>query len=746
MNARPFRLLALFAASWVLVAAASSPPAGGPGGPPVVADAAMRGELSKVRTLITQGLDVNEPQGDGMTALHWAADRGDSLMAIALVGAKANLHARTRVGAYTPLHIAARAGNAGVIRALLRVASPADVKATTASGATALHFAAAAGNADIIKALVGKGADPNARESMWGQTPLVFAAEYNRAAAIKQLLQSRADPSIHTRVVNISDQTAREQAATKRRNDVLITLEPPARHDSAEAEFKAAVAAARAAARANGGGGAGAGGGGGAGAGGGGGRAARGGGAAGDDSTGGQNAQAQGGFGGGRGGPTREPRGPFTSEQIQAAIDSGRVVLLAPAAPKDSAKEEVDTANGGVQGYIKQVGSIGGLTALHHAVRQGNVDAVIALLDGGANINDTSYVDRTTPLVLALINGQFDVAKQLIERGADPNIATTSGMLPLYAVINTQWAPRSRYPQPQSIQTQKTPYLELAQALIKKGADVNAKLKRQPWYFSYNNCGNANCGLENIDGTTPFWRAAYALDIDAMKLLVASGADPNVPSAPPPPGRGGRGGRGGGAPTTDSGTVAAAGGPSATPGTPAKPAAAGGNAGANAGANAAASAAGPAAQPNIPGFSGPAVRLDPEIEALARVAPVGTGVLPIHAAAGVGYGNGFAGNSHRHAPEGWMPALRYLVEVLHADVNARDNNGYTPLHHAAARGDNEMIMYLVAHGADVKAVSRNGRTVVDMANGPVQRLRPFPETIALLEKLGAKNQHHCVSC
>ena len=90
--------------------------------------------------------------------------------------------------------------------------------------------------------------------------------------------------------------------------------------------------------------------------------------------------------------------------------------------------------------------------------------------------------------------------------------------------------------------------------------------------------------------------------------------------------------------------------------------------------------------------------------------------------------------------------MKYLVEELHADVNARDLNGYTPLHHAAARGDNEMILYLVAHGRDVKAVSRRGQTVVDMANGPVSRLRPFPETIALLEKLGAKNQHHCASC
>ena len=136
----------------------------------------------------------------------------------------------------------------------------------------------------------------------------------------------------------------------------------------------------------------------------------------------------------------------------------------------------------------------------------------------------------------------------------------------------------------------------------------------------------------------------------------------------------------------------------------------------------------------------------PEIDALAKVAPVGPGVFPIHAVAGVGYGNGYAGNSHRHAPDGWLPSMKYMVEVLHADVNARDNNGMTPLHHAAAHGDNDMIMYLVAHGADVKAVSRRGQTVVDMANGPVSRLRPFPETIALLEKLGSINQHHCVGC
>jgi hypothetical protein len=276
---------------------------------------------------------------------------------------------------------------------------------------------------------------------------------------------------------------------------------------------------------------------------------------------------------------------------------------------------------------------------------------------------------------------------------------------------------------------------------LAKGADVNARLKKQPWYFAYNNCGNPNCGLENIDGTTPFWRASYALDLDAMKLLIAHGADPKLASTPPAPAtRAARPARPAGATASaaaDSGRGATA--DTAIAKVASKPA------GATSAPNASPERA-RAEAASQPGLGGPQFKLDPDIEVMAKAAPVGPGVLPIHAASGVGYGNGFAGNSHRHAPGAWLAVMKYLVEDLHVDVNARDNNGYTALHGAAARGDNEMIEYLIAHGADVKAVSRNGRTVVDMANGPVQRLRPFPETIALLEKLGAKNQHHCVSC
>ncbi|SVD22736.1 uncharacterized protein METZ01_LOCUS375590 [marine metagenome] len=68
------------------------------------------------------------------------------------------------------------------------------------------------------------------------------------------------------------------------------------------------------------------------------------------------------------------------------------------------------------------------------------------------------------------------------------------------------------------------------------------------------------------------------------------------------------------------------------------------------------------------------------------------------------------------------------------------------MHHAAARGDTDLILYLVEMGADVMVVSRTGQTTVDMANGPVSRVSPYPDAIALLEGLGAINNHDCRSC
>src|SRR2546430_14294096 len=98
-----------------------------------------------------------------------------------------------------------------------------------------------------------------------------------------------------------------------------------------------------------------------------------------------------------------------------------------------------------------------------------------------------------------------------------------------------------------------------------------------------------------------------------------------------------------------------------------------------------------------------------EVKDVSPLPPVplgGPGVPAIVAAAGSGYGEGFAANSHRYAPTGMLAAVTYLVEALHADVNATDHEGNTPLHNAAARGDVELITYLVSKGANVKAVNR----------------------------------------
>ena len=281
--------------------------------------------------------------------------------------------------------------------------------------------------------------------------------------------------------------------------------------------------------------------------------------------------------------------------------------------------------------------------------------------------------------MIATINGHFDAAKYLLDHGADPNIASDAGMTPLYAVLNVEWAPRMFYPQPRAQLQQQTSYLEMAKVLLDKGADANARMAKKIWYTQY------NFDLLRIDegGATAFWRAAYASDIAAMKLLLSYGADPNIPTAKPAKGGPRQGGTRSGDDSKDSSGLPSL--PTGGPGTP-----------------------------------------------------------PLLAAAGVGYGEGFAANAHKFAPTGMLAAVKFLVEELHADVNARDEDGNTALHHAASRGDNEMIEYLVSKGADVKLVNRTGQTTVDMANGPVQRVQPYPETIKLLEGLGAKNNHKCV--
>jgi len=500
------------------------------------------------------------------------------------------------------------------------LAAGANVKATTSSGgASALHFAASSGDAATIDALVDKGASVNVREAAFSQTPLMWAAAANRVSAITALIKRGADIEAETRTQSIPEQEKKDRAFLVTRSRRLAAMK------SAEALLAPSAAASAPA-----------------------------------------------------GAPAATPR---TASPTAAASASAK-----DAAPTGNSDTRITPTAGDRRprgpSYGDLVGSKGGNTALLLAVRDGQTAAVNALLMAGAKVNHASAGDSTTPLLMAAINGRFDLAKTLLDRGADPKLASTANATPLYAVINVVWAPKAAYPQPVAQYQSTVSYLELMEALIKAGADVNVRLTKHLWYMSY----NFDQLSVSTAGATPFWRAAYGTDLDAMKLLLKYGADPSVATIKPA-------GRLPGSEELDA-DVAAGKDPSGLPPVPDN----------------------------------------------------GPGVMAIHAASGAGYGEGFAANAHRHAPDSWVPTVKFLVEELKADVNARDFKGYTPLHHAAARGDNELIKYLVSKGADVMAVARTGQTTVDMANGAVQRIPPFLDTIELLEKMGAKNNHKCKSC
>ena len=118
------------------------------------------------------------------------------------------------------------------------------------------------------------------------------------------------------------------------------------------------------------------------------------------------------------------------------------------------------------------------------------------------------------------------------------DLAADNGVTPLYGAINLQWAQEAGYPNPSAHLDQKTSYLAFLEKLLEKGADPNARVTKKVWYSGY------NFDLSGIDevGATPFWRAAYGADVAAMKLLVAHGADPRIPTTKPP-GRPRTGGR-----------------------------------------------------------------------------------------------------------------------------------------------------------------------------------------------------------
>lgn len=160
-------------------------------------------------------VNVNEAQGDGMTALHWAAFHDDAELAALLVGAKANLEVRTRVGSITPLILASKNGSAAMVERLL--AAGADPNHASDTGTTALMGAAMAGSVACVNVLLDAAADVNARETHHGQTPLMFAAWENRPRVLRLLIGRGAHPELASNVLVLNEPRFDDEGNPRRR-------------------------------------------------------------------------------------------------------------------------------------------------------------------------------------------------------------------------------------------------------------------------------------------------------------------------------------------------------------------------------------------------------------------------------------------------------------------------------------------------------------------------------------------------
>ena len=590
------------------------------------------------------------------------------------------------VGAGTPLEApvadAAERGDLEEVRALLR--QGADVNTAQNDGMTALHWAAANNDIEIARTLLYAGAAVRATTRLGGYSPLHLASRGGHAEVARLILEAGADPNTFT----TTGVTAMHFAADADAGSVVEQLVAHGGNVDAPDAFAertplmfGAVRGADSAVRALL--------------------------EAGADVTlatrvkdyeeHDQNLRAE---------QRQRARIRAAAEEPEEEEEDGeparagaprqpaqaqpqRPAQPAPGAP--AAEEETPDTAAPAEPPVRalssaqQIGKQGGFGALHYAAREGHRSTAALLLEGGADVNRSTGGDHSTPILVAVINGNYDLARDFLERGADPNLVSDDGAGPLFATLNIEWSLRTWYPQPQAFRQQETDYLELMTLLLDAGADPNQQTTTHIWYAAY------NAGRMGVDftGATPFWRAAYAVDVEAMRLLVEHGADPDIWTTRLPDRR-------------------------------------------------------RFFDPNFPDTRPEDTPTDPS--GLPPVPVGGNAVHPLHAASGVGFGTSRVAQQHRSVPDGWLPAVRYLIDELGVDPNLRDKDGYSAIHHAAARGDNETILFLVSRGADINAISRRGQTTADLANSPEQRAQPHPATVALLEKLGSHNNHECRSC
>ncbi len=346
-----------------------------------------------------------------------------------------------------PLQDAVKRGDADAVRTLLRAG--ADANSADPDGTVALHWAAHSENLEIVNLLLAAGARPSI-SSRYKITPLSLAAEAGNAPIVERLLDAGADPNSTSE----EDQTALMSASLNGEVDAIRALLRRGAKVNALESFKSQSALMMAAGEGN-------------------------------------------------------------TKAVELLLEFGADL---------------------------KAKSKGGYTPLLFAVRNNRIETVKFLLEHGANVND-ALPDGTAALNLSILNADFDLASLLLDFGANPNLRDPRGM-PLHTVVwlhepgaPPDFAMNGLDPQPVPLPSGKLGHLEIAKKLLEKGADPNAVvtmtegrfapgggLSRQPpslavgrHYLAYN-------------GATPFYLAARNGDAPMMRVLVAGKANPTMPT------------------------------------------------------------------------------------------------------------------------------------------------------------------------------------------------------------------------
>jgi ankyrin repeat protein len=363
-------------------------------------------------------------------------------------------------------------GDAAAVRALL--GQKADVNAKQADGATALHWAVYRADAAMTDLLLQAGANPRVANSE-GFTPLALAGLNGHAAILESLLKAGADPNeklprgetplmMASRTGNLAamkvllDRGANVDAKESLRGTTALMWAADQGHADAARLLieRGADKGARSSFTAR------------------------------DRET-------------ARLGKANDPRRQNRALQARAGGTAG-------AQQPERDDDDAEDLSGGA------------LTPLIYAARVNSLATVKALLEQGADINQTSGYGWT-PLLVATQNKFYQLGSFLLDQGADPNRANNGGWTPLYLAVDNRNIEGGDYP----VRKGDMDHLAFINKLLAKGADVNARMKDS----TETRTVFTNQWLDE-DGATAFLRAAMSSDLEVMRLLLAHGADPKI--------------------------------------------------------------------------------------------------------------------------------------------------------------------------------------------------------------------------